>query len=60
MASEDNFLRLDEEFALSEIKKRVADGDFSHSDIELFFQQNLISIDEYEYCVEILERRENV
>ncbi len=60
MALEDNFLRLDAEYALSEVKKRALDGDFTHSDIEEIYQQGLISSEEYEYCLEILERNKNV
>ena len=59
MALEDNFLRLDAEYGLSEIIKRTADGDFTYSEIEEIFQQGLISAEEYEYCLEISERNKN-
>lgn len=55
MAAEDNFLRLDNNYFFSEAEKRVFDGDFTLSDVNEIFQNGCISMEEYEYCLELLQ-----
>lgn len=59
MATEDNFLRLNEEYSLGELEKRTYDGEFSLDEIKSIFLNGNISLAEYLYCFEILERNIN-